>query len=209
MTMDPRGDLVLIVGEGKDKRNFRVCSRTLARSSKVFDVMLYGSFKEAKSNQVEGSKWEIELPEDSPAGFEIILSVIHGTEKNPHMAAPPCYDPIFDVLTLVDKYDMANTLNVPWQEWYNSARLGGNDDLEGLTQHLWITRELGIRDEFFTVLKHLASEVLITPTVPYDKATFYMTEIHGGEPGMLTLRSMGIDGEYSRLGAISYTFCQC
>jgi hypothetical protein len=58
---DPRGDLTLVAGA--DRVVFRVCSRSLARSSPVWDATLYGPFAEGKGQQQEECGWEILLPD--------------------------------------------------------------------------------------------------------------------------------------------------
>lgn len=71
--VDSHGDLTLLVGEVK--KPFLVCSRSMARASKVFDVMLFGPSKEATASK--SKDWSVELPEDDPAAFSILLNIAH------------------------------------------------------------------------------------------------------------------------------------
>lgn len=75
--MDKEGDLFLIVGKELDQpKVFRVHSHSMSRASCVFKAMLYGPFVESKGRQ--GTEdWKVELPEDDPVAFEILLRIIH------------------------------------------------------------------------------------------------------------------------------------
>lgn len=72
--VDPHGDLRLIVGE--ERVVFQVCSRTLARSSPVWEAMLYGPFSEGKEQQ-KSQDWKVALPDDNPDAMHMILLVVH------------------------------------------------------------------------------------------------------------------------------------
>ncbi|KAF6823156.1 nuclear pore protein-like protein [Colletotrichum plurivorum] len=74
---DENGDLVLIVGP-QAEGSFRVCSRTLARASVVFEKMLFGVFAESRSRYHSEDYWEIKLPDDDADSMEIFLNIIHG-----------------------------------------------------------------------------------------------------------------------------------
>jgi hypothetical protein len=72
--VDSRGDLTLGTGLSDTgdcpAQCFRVCSRTLARTSPVLERMLYGSF--AESNSQRETDWTIDLPEVKPAPFALL-----------------------------------------------------------------------------------------------------------------------------------------
>ncbi|PPJ59968.1 hypothetical protein CBER1_11029 [Cercospora berteroae] len=77
--IDPRGDLVVTVGpDGDDEvsRQIRLCSRTLSRVSSVFEAMLYGGYKENKSDQSDD--WSIRLAHDFPDTFDLFAQITHG-----------------------------------------------------------------------------------------------------------------------------------
>ena len=112
---DPRGDLKLLVGA--DRVVFRVCSRTLARSSPVWEALLYGPFSEGKAQQ-EGDTWEIPLPEERPEELGIILSVMHGKFDNLPQAIA-CGE-LHKLAVLAYKYDMIRLLKPFWVGWIAS-----------------------------------------------------------------------------------------
>ncbi|KAH7014538.1 uncharacterized protein B0I36DRAFT_369485 [Microdochium trichocladiopsis] len=85
--LDKRGDLCLRVGmEAKSKTStpcsFLVCSRALARSSPVFETMLYGGWLESRPEaSAATSNWTAELPVDDAGTIEQLLSAMHGDFK--------------------------------------------------------------------------------------------------------------------------------
>lgn len=74
--MDPRGDLILIAGPyGEafpEPVPFRVCSRSLARSSAVLDAWLF------EDNKLSGDGWTLTCQDVHPEALRIILKLLHG-----------------------------------------------------------------------------------------------------------------------------------
>ncbi|KAI8266382.1 hypothetical protein K4K58_009976 [Colletotrichum sp. SAR11_239] len=101
---DSRGDLVLKVGEAfhEGGRDFIVCSRTVARWSKVFNAMFFGGFAESVSSARDGT-WTVALPEDRAAPVFLILAIIHGTQQPIPMALGR--DELFDLLIVTEKFE--------------------------------------------------------------------------------------------------------
>lgn len=114
--IDPRGDLVLIVHEGKPdetvgtKRAFLVCSRTLARSTKYFETMLDGRWKESKPSDTSdsASQWTVSLFEDHPDAFEVVLNIVHC--KSNQFPETVRRSVLYKILILADKYIMVHNL---------------------------------------------------------------------------------------------------
>ncbi len=128
---DPRGDLRLVVGA--DQVVFQVCSRALARSSPVWETLLYGPFSEGKAQQKEDT-WEIPLPEERPEELRILVSVVHGRFDNLPQAIA-CSE-LLKITVLADKYDMVHYLKPFWTGWVTSIDgtnldSGTADDLIG------------------------------------------------------------------------------
>ncbi|KAK2772871.1 nuclear pore protein-like protein [Colletotrichum kahawae] len=109
---DSRGDLVLNVGEAfyEGGQEFVVCSRTVARWSKVFNAMFFGGFAESIPSSRDGT-WTVALPEDRIAPVFLILVIIHG----PYQTIPTVLerDELFDLLIVTEKYGMTHILR-PW-----------------------------------------------------------------------------------------------
>lgn len=127
---DEDGDLHLIVG--LDKITFIVCSRALARASRIFKRMLFGGFAESKpTGDVE---WVVGLPQDDINGLHILMDIIHGNiEKVPTILYDDSHttlhvdggqDEILEcevqeilrgVAVVADKYDLVHLLH-PWAD---------------------------------------------------------------------------------------------
>jgi hypothetical protein len=133
VTLDEFGDLRLVIGSSAYSEfiaSATVCSRTVARTSSVFKLMLYGGFSESKPTTGE---WVVTLPEDSPAPFIFILKIMHGRDcdvpkdlrhvdefkENPGAA-------VYRLAVLADKYDLWNLLR-PWAKlWFKPWSKGGD-----------------------------------------------------------------------------------
>lgn len=120
--IDPDGDLMLRVGEHHILPTervpvFRVCSSALRRSSKVWKIMLFGPWKEAKP---ENREWLVEFPNDRPDVLRILLDIIHGNfEKVP--STLPLSD-LSHTLEIAEIYDLARCIR-PWaNSWVKPLR---------------------------------------------------------------------------------------
>lgn len=113
--IDPRGDLILVVGgdtaasENPTTSRFLVCSRTLARTSPVFAAMLYGGFAESKpsSPPVPGREWFVRLPGDDCAAMQQLLHLLHGNHDRFTL------EPTFDSLYYYLDSDAGNKYAIP------------------------------------------------------------------------------------------------
>ncbi len=136
---DPRGDLTLVAGP--DRVAFRVCSRSLARSSPVWDAMLYGPFAEGKEQQQEGCGWEIPLPDDRPEGLRILFSVAHG--KFDDLTPAIAHEELLSLTVLADKYDMISLLKPFWNKWLKDPDYVADCATDELVDHLSVYHKLG------------------------------------------------------------------
>ncbi len=148
---DERGDLTLIVGA--DQVTFKVCSRALARSSPVWEALLYGPFAEGRAQQ-SVSDWEISLPEDRPEALRILLTVAHrGVDDLPHEIAHPN---LLRLAIAADKYDMTGSLKPFWNKWVGMRPI--DNDGQGLVNHLLVCHKLGhgrgFYEAFWSLVAH-------------------------------------------------------
>ncbi|KAF4482099.1 hypothetical protein CGGC5_v010237 [Colletotrichum fructicola Nara gc5] len=112
---DSDGDLMVHVGP--EMARFRVCSKTLARSSPVFKRMLYGNFAESKPSV--GANWVVRLPEDGARAMAIFLSIIHGKfHVTPETLS---VRDLYDLLTLTEKYDATALLRPYAHRWIDAV----------------------------------------------------------------------------------------
>ncbi|KAK3502949.1 hypothetical protein B0T13DRAFT_462171 [Neurospora crassa] len=129
---------------------FRVCSAALRRHSPVWKAMLFGPWKESKP--ADDSRWAVEFPEDPAYEFQIVLNIIHGLVDR--VPSSLDIDTFFNLLILVNKYDIAHIMK-PWcTTWEMPAlsNLVGPAVLKGL----YIARELGYEDLFIFRLAQIA-----------------------------------------------------
>lgn len=154
---DARGDLKLIVGA--DKVAFKVCSRALARSSPVWEALLYGPFAEGKAQQ-HGGDWEIPLPEDRPEALRILIAAVHrGADDLPRQIG---HEQLLRLTVIADKYDMTGSLKPLWDKWVRN--LGRVADRKGqkLVDYLLICYKLGhgagFRGAFFDLVSRAATD---------------------------------------------------
>ncbi|KAH8908610.1 hypothetical protein BR93DRAFT_994113 [Coniochaeta sp. PMI_546] len=127
IVIDKNGDLHLEVGADHNAKavTFIVCSKTLARTSPVFNIMLFGQFAEAKRNAL--GHWIVQLPDDHPHGFGIVMDIIHSnTAKVPvylddHQYKSKYSDRLYEIARMTHKYDMVDVVR-PWvNTWLDEA----------------------------------------------------------------------------------------
>lgn len=135
---------------------FRVCSRTLARSSPVWKKMLYGGFAESKPKDGD---WIVELPDDDVPAMEFFLSAIHARfDKVPPFDLKPDFLWLYEVSVIADKYDIVHLLRPwakAWIKYLNSRVSDASADLS-LEHCLWISWILGAETKFRRIIKHKA-----------------------------------------------------
>ncbi|TDZ37720.1 hypothetical protein C8035_v007679 [Colletotrichum spinosum] len=152
---DPRGDLILSVGEAEDEVNdFVVCSRTVARGSKVLNTMLFGGFAESTASAAasDGS-WTVKLPDDQMDPFFLVLTILHGN----YQLVPQTLeeDELYELLVVTEKYDMTHILR-PWaKRWFDQLAIDGIPHFQDRPRVMWIAWELGNEDVFCKIAKEL------------------------------------------------------
>lgn len=180
ITFDPDGNLTLLVGP--TKQSFRVCSRTVSRSSPVFRKMLNGPWIESKPANAQD--WIVELPEDDEEALALVLHIIHAQFDviKPTLETSE----LFWVCVIVNKYDLVHALR-PWaRAWCEDLDTEYADD-----RLLWIGWVLGCGEFFIGT----ASEVLVAAeTIPSNSSS-------EGKPVLVTERS-NISNEHEYVSSI-------
>lgn len=165
--IDAQGDRLLIVGlvdcrvgldgvhDHQEQARFRVCSRSLARHSHVMATMLFGRFKES-------TQTTIHLPEDDPDAMKTLLDIAHSNftpvfeladshQKGPLALRHLFKDDIYDIVSLADKYLMAQQLR-PWASMWipplhppssRSDEYLAPDDIQRLEKAIFIACQFG------------------------------------------------------------------
>ncbi|EFQ32521.1 hypothetical protein CGRA01v4_05957 [Colletotrichum graminicola] len=149
--LDKRGDLVLRFGSSSTT-DLRVCSKAMARASDVFEMMLFGPFRES---QKEGEEWIVELPEDNIQPMTTLLAIAHGCLRVvPDNVSVPH---LFELLVLGEKYNTMHLFRPYLKRWGDPNRPGVWFHDETLMT-AWIFRELGARDIFESAIINAARE---------------------------------------------------
>jgi hypothetical protein len=161
---DSRGDLRLIVGA--DQVAFQVCSRALARSSPVWEAMLYGPFTEGKAQQ-KGCDWEIPLPEDRPETLRILFSVVHARFDD--LPGAFAQDDLLHLAVLADKYDMTGSLKPFWSKWLRNPDHIKDGAADELVDYLSVCHKLGYGRGF-----RKAFGYFVTRSAIYDSGRLYI-----------------------------------
>lgn len=181
--IDPRGDLVLIVGRELEPEPavggrkapepdepepiaFRVCSRTVARASAPFDAMLFRGFSESirpEPSETEPTedppKWTVRLPDDDPGAMRFLLATIHGRFDDLDLGIfenTGGLRNLYRVAVLTDKYDMTGALR-PWAVHLTQLLESIVLDLDALDleKALWVSWELGSETAFRRAIHEL------------------------------------------------------
>ncbi|KAF4956725.1 hypothetical protein FSARC_11493 [Fusarium sarcochroum] len=150
---DPRGDIKLCVGE-TDPVTFTACSRALARTSPVFDRMLFGRFMESKRS--EGEDWVVRLPEDKPAALSLFLRISHG--QFDHVPRALSIDDLYDLTVLSNYYDGTRMLE-PWiARWMPSVEDNAKMSKTSMAKGLWIAWEFGRKESYARIARRMLME---------------------------------------------------
>lgn len=153
MEIDPRGDIKLCVGE-TDPITFTVCSRALARTSPVFERMLYGNFIEA--NKPDDGEWIVSLPEDKATAMSLFLRISHG--QFDHIPKTISIDDLYDLTVLSNYYDATRILE-PWMgRWMSSMEDSEKRTKESMAKCLGIAWEFGFQDSFARTARRMLME---------------------------------------------------
>lgn len=141
--IDPDGDLKLVVGP--KKVTFLVDAGALRRQSPVFKAMLFGNFREA----IHDADWTVLLPDDSSAGFELILNIIHCNLNR--LPSKVKLNVLYNTVVVANKYDMIECVATRAKQWYlqifnlssSWSRNQSVKAIRGEIQRLWVLNETG------------------------------------------------------------------
>ncbi|KAI9664026.1 MAG: hypothetical protein M1821_007517 [Bathelium mastoideum] len=130
-SMHPDADRRLIVGKHQ-KATFAVCASAMSMASPVWNRMFKAPNADTACTWREPSLTELELIDDDPAAFRIVLMAVHYQfEELGQLAFNDLHNVecIASIAMLCDKYDTARLLK-PWiQQWIASAIRGHRPSL--------------------------------------------------------------------------------
>jgi hypothetical protein len=144
---DESGDLYLKVGQNPG-RLMLVDSRALSRVSPRLKHIVSFNQKDTE----DGGSWTIELPDDDPVPFTVIMNLIHTRfEKVP---AKVSLKKLYGACILTSKYEMTQVLRPVAERWFKA--LGTSTEDYGLFfKKAYIAWELGFSEELSEMMGHV------------------------------------------------------
>ncbi|KAF5608848.1 hypothetical protein FPANT_353 [Fusarium pseudoanthophilum] len=144
---DESGDLYLKVGQNPG-RLMLVDSRALSRVSPGLKQIVSFNQKDTE----DGGRWTIELPDDDPVPFTVIMNLIHTRfEKVP---AKVSLKKLYGACILTSKYEMTQVLRPVAERWFKA--LGTSTEDYGLFfKKAYIAWELGFSEELSEMMGHV------------------------------------------------------
>ncbi|KAE9572328.1 hypothetical protein CGMCC3_g11745 [Colletotrichum fructicola] len=154
--LEELGDLQLRVGSDHAGHPtiFLVCSKTLARSSPVLKKMLYGGFAESLSAQEKKEDWVVDLPDDEPSSFKLLLHIMHRNFSQ--VPQEISLESLFQLVVVLDKYDSIALIR-PWaSSWLRDIK-----DSTEYPMALHIAWELGLENAFHHFMTVLVQKAFV------------------------------------------------
>lgn len=154
-TFEKHYDLTMLVGRSPTAE-FKVCSRSVARTSKYFDTLLYGNFSEAKP---ENGNWVMKLPGTDCAAFRIMLSLIHG--GHPEIPETPGEE-LYNLIKEIDYFDTYHMFEDHCSRWSSKVEFELRRKKIPSILHsrlFWAAWILGCKSEVSSALKEVFREV--------------------------------------------------
>ncbi|KAG5755748.1 hypothetical protein H9Q69_006012 [Fusarium xylarioides] len=144
---DKSGDLYLKVGQNPG-RLMLVDSRALGRVSPRLKEIVSLNQKDTE----DGDDWTIELPDDNPVPFTVLMNLIHARfEKVP---AKVSLKKLYGACILTSKYEMTQVLRPVAERWFKA--LGTSTDDYGLFfKKAYVAWELGFSEELSEMMGHV------------------------------------------------------
>ncbi|KXJ88129.1 hypothetical protein Micbo1qcDRAFT_207401 [Microdochium bolleyi] len=141
VVLDPRGDLfVLASGRGgswgsPNPVRFQVCSRALARSSRVFERMLYGGVAESQpadaGDTADPTEWLVRLPEDPAPAARQLFEIMHSRFRSSEGDQNPVHQ-LYDLVSLADFYGSVALLRPLVHMWVYWIRMKKEEELSAV-----------------------------------------------------------------------------
>jgi len=104
-TIDPAGDVILVVGGTSTKVSLLVSSKVLTVVSPISNAMLGPNFQEGKelAESTPSAIFEMELSEDDPKAMKLLCLMAHSrSDSIPHMMV---FSALENLVVLCDKHD--------------------------------------------------------------------------------------------------------
>lgn len=122
ITLDPLGDLLLLVGEGENQMTFLVSTKAMRLASSVWRIMLrpLGQFKEARPEN-----GQVLFPDDDAQALQIVLSIAHLEFHS--IPETLSFTQLLNLAIICDKYDTARLIRPWFHRWEKSFENSATD----------------------------------------------------------------------------------
>ena len=144
--------LLIIFKDEKAPVTFQCCSRALARSSPVFDTMLYEN-SEGTDQKPRRGDWRLNLPDGDPTTFAMFMNIIHGYfQRVPRVIT---VQSLYRLTVLSHDYEASQVL-APWIDpWITSIEKLPVSNKMAHFRMLWICWELRYARGFIQSAQHI------------------------------------------------------
>lgn len=146
LCFDPNGDLMLTIGRGLG-RDMLVDSRALSRASHKLHTILSD---DSKKND---NSWTLELPEDDPLPFAILLDLIH--TRFERIPARVTLKQLYGICILTQKYDMTEVLRPVAERWYKNIGRPSEGEYGLFFKKAFVAWELGFAEDLSEMAGHV------------------------------------------------------
>ncbi|KAM0292873.1 hypothetical protein ACHAPQ_006368 [Fusarium lateritium] len=146
ISFDPNGDLVLTIGSGPG-RDMLVDSRALSRASPKLHAILSQSGKKNEND------WTLELPEDDPLPFTILLNLIH--TRFERIPARVTLKQLYGICILTQKYNMTEVLRPVAERWFRDIERPSEGEYGLFFKKAFVAWELGFAEDLSEMAGHV------------------------------------------------------
>jgi hypothetical protein len=143
---DPNGDLMLTIGSGLG-RNMLVDSRALSRASHKLHTILS---RDGKRND---NSWTLELPEDDPLPFTILLDLIH--TRFERIPVRVTLNQLYGICILTQKYNITEVLRPVAERWYKYIGWTPEGEYGLFFKKAFVAWELGFTEDLSEMAGHV------------------------------------------------------
>ncbi|KXT00046.1 hypothetical protein AC578_4869 [Pseudocercospora eumusae] len=108
-TVDPYGDIILVVGTNEGQKKLRVSSERLSNSSPVFKALLGPQYSEGNTIRTSEKPIEVALPDDDADSMRLVCILTHRTDI-PDQDTNVSVERLLAFAIVVDKYHISGAL---------------------------------------------------------------------------------------------------
>lgn len=145
--------------DGNTVAHIQVCSRTLARSSKMLDTLLYGPYSESlQKHSSTAAPWVVEIGEVDPGMLETVLRILH--THSPQPLTSPSENQLYDMVSVIDYLQCKRSFRFLSQSWQSMIMFTTSFSSRACCgKLLYVAIYLGLEDQVVKMLDGLQRKV--------------------------------------------------